>query len=104
MTANLYVGLAVTSHNNNLLNTSTFDNVSLTGPLPRLTLARFDAHDGMLVGISGELGRVYSLQVSSDLKTWSNIVTLTNKGGPISFLDNQAANVPRRFYRASLQN
>jgi glucose/arabinose dehydrogenase len=104
MTANLYVGLAVTSHNNNLLNTSTFDNVSLTGPVPSLTLARFDTQGRMLVGISGELGRVYSLQVSPDLRIWSNISTFTNQGSLASFLDNQTTNQPRRFYRALLQN
>ena len=34
MAANVYIGLAVTAHNNTLLNTSTFDNVSLTTATP----------------------------------------------------------------------
>lgn len=39
MGTNVYVGLVVTAHNNGALNTSTFDNVSLTGTLSKPTLA-----------------------------------------------------------------
>jgi hypothetical protein len=34
MVPDIYIGLAVTSHNNGLLNTSTFDNVSVSIPVP----------------------------------------------------------------------
>jgi len=54
MAATVYVGLAVTSHDNTLLNTSTFDNVSLLTPPPPLPLPSPWTHaDVGSVGLSG---------------------------------------------------
>lgn len=49
--------------------------------------------------LDGGTGRVYTLQGSADLRTWSNVVTLTNVTGLTNLVDNQAAGQGRRFYR-----
>ena len=100
----VYVGLAVTSHNDSQLTTSTLDNVSVSSPVPQLSLSRYDASGRMLLRIPGNLGRSYIVQFSSNLLNWTNLATVTNTGPAVSFIDNGTTNQTRRFYRTVLVN
>jgi hypothetical protein len=105
MAAPIYVGLAVTAHNNAALNTSTFSDVRFPG-LPagaaRLTLVQFDRSGRILIRIEGQLGRTYGIEASSDLLTWKGVTTVVDQTCPILFIDAAAANQAQRFYRAVL--
>jgi len=58
-------------------------------------------HDGgALVLLSGEWGKVYRIDVSEDLQTWKEHVTLTNVLGVTQFRDPAASGPVPRFYRA----
>jgi hypothetical protein len=48
--------------------------------------------------LTGEPGWSYRLEVSTDLKTWTNLDTLTNASGILSYT-NAAASDGSRFYR-----
>jgi len=103
MTDPVYVGLAVTSHNTSALNTSTFDNVTISGPSPKLSISRYDKAGRMLLQIPGNLGRQYTIQVSSNLTNWTNLATITNSSPTVTYLDG-ATNQTVRFYRTLLAN
>ncbi|MDB6033184.1 MAG: hypothetical protein JWM16_3522 [Verrucomicrobiales bacterium] len=49
----------------------------------------------------GQTNFQYIIQASSNLVNWSAISTNVVSSGPISFLDNPATNLPRRFYSAT---
>ena len=55
---------------------------------------------GLTVG-GGDLERPFRLQAAPDLSTssWVDLVTLTNTGSPTNWVDPEATNYPRRFYR-----
>ena len=42
----------------------------------------------------------YRVEVSSDLRSWESLVTLTNVSGRVRVLDPTAKDAPQRFYRA----
>jgi PKD repeat protein len=46
------------------------------------------------------LGRIYSIEGSTNLASWSEVGRLTNSSFFVPFVDPTAANVSRRFYRA----
>jgi hypothetical protein len=46
---------------------------------------------------------VVNIEWSSDCLTWNQLLTLTNNGGVLYFVDSDAVNWPRRFYRAASQ-
>jgi hypothetical protein len=60
---------------------------------PRLLAGAFQ------FGITGPPG-VYSILGSSDLRTWNELGTASNRLGSVSFVDATAQLFPRRFYRA----
>ena len=47
----------------------------------------------------GSTGRVYLIDASANLVTWTNLRTFTNLTGTIQFRDAASTNQPRRFYR-----
>ena len=47
--------------------------------------------------LQSEVGRVIEVQSSTNLTTWTNLLTLTNATGEIPFMD--AETNQRRFYR-----
>lgn len=51
------------------------------------------------LAINGGKGRSNTVQVSSDLKTWTNLVTLANPTGSLTVTDSGATNSPQRYYR-----
>jgi hypothetical protein len=50
--------------------------------------------------ISGEAGRTYRIEASTDLRTWTVLGTVTAAAGPQPFNDSAATSLPQRFYRA----
>jgi hypothetical protein len=59
---------------------------------------------GLALRLDGDVGRTYTLQSSSDLVRWIDILT-TNLAGPSVILsDPDAAHAPHRFYRAEVVN
>jgi uncharacterized repeat protein (TIGR01451 family) len=70
---------------------------------PRLT-GEWDPQTGSFrVTLAGQAGQTYRLQVSEDLRTWTDLQTQTVPGsGEIKFTDPDAAGRSQRFYRAVL--
>lgn len=53
----------------------------------------------MDVLVSGELGKAYGMDVSTDLVHWVFLSTQTNQSGTMTFQDPAAPSYPQRFYR-----
>jgi hypothetical protein len=53
------------------------------------------------VTVIGQEGVVWMLEMSSDLKQWQSIGTLTNVAGRVNYLDSTSGFSGHRFYRAS---
>jgi chitinase len=77
-------------------------NISVGGGQPRFTGAVALAGNVVQFTLMGDVGRSYLIQQSTDLATWSNLKTITNATGSVSFQDSGINNQPRRFYRAML--
>jgi phospholipase/lecithinase/hemolysin len=84
MPTTVYVGLAVTSHNNSLLNSAAFGNVVLTQPprpLPPVLSLRSSATGVLQLTVSGATGATYICEASTNLVDWTVISTnLTTAG------------------------
>jgi uncharacterized repeat protein (TIGR03806 family) len=106
MTTVIYAGLALTAHTTAALNNCTFDSVRLgaavTGQPPRWSSVQFDRQTGIHLEMDGELGANYAVEASDDLVHWTNLGTLQNLNGSVSFTDSDATNFPQRYYRARL--
>ncbi len=53
--------------------------------------------------VSGEVGRIYGMLVSTDLVHWVVLSTQTNQSGTMTFQDTAAPSYPQRFYRVFVQ-
>lgn len=102
MNAWAFAGLAVTAHNNGVLNTATFSDVtvrSFSFPAPGITsVARLESGYVRLQIITTN-GGTYAVHVSNDLEAWLTLATLVGTNGTTSFIDTQATNHTSRFYR-----
>jgi hypothetical protein len=65
-------------------------------PLPS---AAYVQTDGFPLSIALEVGRNYRIEVSTNLRNWATITNFTSTTGALQFLDMQATNSVRRFYR-----
>jgi hypothetical protein len=106
MAANVYAGLAVTSHDTALLSTATFVNVQLAHPAPPiiaapavLNIARL-ATGAMQLNIGGTTGATYICQVSTNLISWTPILTNQITTGSFGMQVPRASPGVHRFYRA----
>ncbi|MCC6125341.1 MAG: cadherin domain-containing protein, partial [Pirellulales bacterium] len=109
MNTSVLIGLAVTSHNNGLLNTSTYTNVTLTGTLnPGPTLNAIPAPAGLAVtgktassislswnDASGETG--YSIERSSDGISFAEVGTTA--AGVLTYTATGLADFNRYYFR-----
>jgi hypothetical protein len=86
MASSYYVGLPVTSHNNSLLNTSTFDNVSVVNTLPA-------APTGLKATALAQHGKIKLTwtQSTSPNITTNNVYRSTVSGGPYALVRSIAA-------------
>ena len=102
MSANVFVGLATTAHNNAVLNAASFTDVmvNLSGfPRPMITaIERLDASQVRLQ-IVGTNSASYAVQASGSLTNWLTVATLAGSNAPIGFIDTRATNATSRFYR-----
>jgi hypothetical protein len=63
--------------------------------------ASFDAAKGSLqISLSGETGETYRIEVSNDLKTWSELSVQVNANGQLTVADPDAAKNQSRFYQS----
>jgi hypothetical protein len=79
---------------------------SLLGPLTTPVLFRNadgSASDPFGFKIQAGIGRLVTVQASTDLVNWVSVSTNTMSAESISFVDPMAANYPARFYRALSQ-
>ena len=58
------------------------------------------ANNDQLYYLTGGVGFRYDIQTSSDLKTWTPWITVTNTNRTMSLLDPNAASANHKFYRA----
>jgi hypothetical protein len=102
MNASAFAGLAVTAHNNGVLNAATFGDVtvrSLGFPVPEIiSVARLDG-SRVRLQITATNAGTYAVHVSNDLQDWLTLATLVGTNGTISFIDTRATNRTSRFYR-----
>lgn len=71
-------------------------------PLPLLVGLASQTNGLPQLQLMSDINNSYTIQASTNLINWDNILTLTNTSGTISFIDANATNYPRRFYRAEL--
>jgi len=110
MTSTIFAGLAVSSHNNTLLNTATFSNVTVSHPVsappppppvPSLSIAQM-TNNVLQLSITGTTGFTYICQISTNLVNWFPVTTNQNTSGTVGFQLPQAAPGAHNFYRAVL--
>lgn len=68
-------------------------------PLPPTPSVAGFGNDGFLVRLTGEPGMTYELQVSDDLVSWTTLLKGAQANPVTEFLDVEAKNHPRGFYR-----
>ena len=85
MAATVYIGIALTSHNNSSLCTATFDNVSLPGWANLVP-------PGIPAGLSGSAGNSQAALAwaASGTATSYNVKRSTSNGGPYAYITNVA--------------
>lgn len=74
---------------------------TITPPLVNAPVRQ--ANGTMDVLVSGDVGRVYGMLVSTDLVHWVFLSTQTNQSGTMTFQDPAAPGYPHRFYRAYVE-
>jgi hypothetical protein len=83
-----------------------FDNYLVTAepvgtPPEPPELASLGLGDGsFLLRVTGEAGRDYAIDASTNLTDWLPLRTNTANGGTFDFVDTGAGEIPNRFYRA----
>ena len=95
----VYAGLALTAHNNTVLNTSTFTDVQFL-TAPRLSLAPYVGSGPVRLFLGGRTGASYLLQSSADLSNWTTLGTIVNTNTTTEVSDTPPPGAPTRFYRA----
>ncbi len=105
MSSTVYAGLAVSAHNNSLLNTASFSGVQLAHSAPPVppVLALTRSTNGVVqLTITGSVGETYVCQASTNLLNWTPISTNLNTSGTIRILPPISTPATRGFYRAVL--
>lgn len=77
-------------------------NGDMQSPLFRFQSAERSAEQSFQALVTGEIGRTYTIQASTNLISWTTLTNLTQTGANSLFVDFEAAAQPRRFYRAVL--
>jgi hypothetical protein len=87
-----------------MMSNSSIINANFTGGLYpiRLSPETYQPTLGFRLLLSGEPGRLFNIEVSSNLHDWTVLRSLTNSDGTSEFTDRSATNASHRFYRAVL--
>jgi len=75
--------------------------LALVTERPHLCLPVIRAGDDVQLCIDGQLGRIYTIEASSDLTNWTPLASLEYLGGALRFTD--PTNSSQRFYRVILE-
>lgn len=69
------------------------------------TLSRlaFGPSQGFRLALVPPDGARFTIETSTDLKTWTSLITFPTNSGPFEFIDSSAVTFTRRFYRAVRQ-
>jgi hypothetical protein len=97
----IYFGLAVTAHNESVLNVSAFSNVQLIPPPPLLGISWLPGRTAELQ-FNPTAGFNYRIEASTNLTAWAPLTNVSGLIGTVQILDSTATNSPRRFYRGVL--
>lgn len=73
---------------------------SMPTSIPCLTAQLMSNSNTVVLNLSGEVGRRYRLQTSSDFQTWTDLRTYTNDTPTIQLVDPDPPEAAMRFYRA----
>jgi hypothetical protein len=85
--------------------TNNLEVLAVFAPSHRLGVgAEQDLTTGFWLLVDGEPGVAYVIETSSGLVAWTPLITITNSGGPVQYLDKQARSISRRFYRLRPEN
>ncbi len=90
---------AVTAYNALSLESVVSTETSFTAGANEVQASGMLANGSFQLNVAGGKGRVNTVQVSSDLKTWTNLTNLFNTNGSLFVADAAAAGLSRRFYR-----
>jgi hypothetical protein len=74
---------------------------NITIPRPSVSKPKVTTNKAFSMTISGELGRQYRIQVSTNLVTWGDITNLISTNATWQFIDSLLTNYPQRFYRVA---
>ena len=58
------------------------------------------SESAVLLTVAGNSGARYVIETSSDLSSWSSLVTVTNLAGTVEYTDSSATGPGNLFYRA----
>jgi uncharacterized repeat protein (TIGR03806 family) len=103
LASNVYAGLAVTAHDNTVINNSTFDNVQVVqGGMAAVTLIvpQLSKSGVFSMILTGAPVHSYEIQGSTNLTNWAALRTLTNSSGQVQFTETNSTGLKYRFYRA----
>jgi len=67
--------------------------------LAQLTVRDRRSDEGFELVVTGQIGRNYRIQASTDLRTWIDALSFSNSEETTLFLDSKAASFSSRFYR-----
>jgi hypothetical protein len=73
--------------------------VSASVPAPQLTLLGI-TNGSPNLRVTGFADNHFAVEASADIMTWSALQTNVTTGGTFSYVDESAAGLPLRFYRA----
>ena len=59
--------------------------------------------EGFHLSLEGDAGVSYGIEASTNLLNWTPLITVTNSSGSLNWVDPEAGNFSRRFYRAKQQ-
>lgn len=79
--------------------TCTINNDDLPPASTSLRLAPTADNRAFALTITGQPGAQLAIEASADLKSWSQIATVTNVTGVVQYLDSRIPTLTRRFYR-----
>jgi hypothetical protein len=73
--------------------------LTVATPPIRFTEARFIPNQGFRFTFAAPSAATYALEVSTDLKTWAELLTQVNTTGTLQFTDTEALLLPHSYYR-----
>jgi hypothetical protein len=73
--------------------------VAITAPTLQISSACFLTNGGCRLEVSGQIGQAYTLQASTNLTSWTSLLTFTCTNSPMSVVDPTAKNFGQRYYR-----